>query len=113
MSYFQTCVKSHIERQWCSQPLLPYRKPLANTLIASTIPITGNLHDKTRVLMKALSMKMPGTSQHYSIQREIVVPVVEQHFQSILEANKERHHNKPLVVIGTVHLLYFLALIED
>ena len=103
MVYFhivQVCTSNHKVQQWISQPILKQGKPLGDLMLSSSIVLSGNNYGKIKLLAKHMNLSMMTEPAFYRYQRLYVFPAVFKYWDDLVESNRQRLAQKPVILLG-------------
>ena len=91
-------MKGHLAT-WDSQPLIN-SKPVGNLMVATAVILAGETFTHVSNVAEIMSLKFIGPTQFYSIQRDIVIPAIDQYYNVQRTVLLQELHGKELVLCG-------------
>lgn len=97
---FQKCLNGHIVYKWVSQPVLNRGLHGGDLLSAAAIVASGNNFAKIALFAKFMKLNFLGSNTFTNIQRQYVVPSIEELWESKQQNVIRTCRNQDLVILG-------------
>ncbi|XP_071505696.1 uncharacterized protein [Diadema antillarum] len=84
---------------WCTQETV-HGTHVGDMKLASAIILSGNNFGKIKLLSKFLPIQIMAKNTFYALQRRYIAPAIEDHWQRVQSATRDKHRGGPVVVCG-------------
>lgn len=94
------CPDGHTLYRWCSQPILNRGVHIGDLMLTASTVLSGSNFQKISMFAKFLHLPILSKSTFYKMQRQYVVPSVDEHWINHQNAVLEEFRGVDLVVLG-------------
>lgn len=104
---YQICPDGHTLYRWCSQPILNRGVHIGDLMLTASTVLSGSNFQKISMFAKFLHLPILSKSTFYKMQRQYVVPSVDEHWINHQNAVLEEFRGVDLVVLGKYKYCFY------